>query len=82
MGALERERERTGGRFEVLLKLEKLAFVLPVTTRTDEERQGLNLYGRFFQAAGDLRRWQVMCPKTRLNIPSQTDLFIRRRKNR
>ena len=33
----------------VLLTLEELASVLPVTTRTNEERQGLNLYGRFIQ---------------------------------
>ena len=32
-----------------LLKLETLAFVWPVTTRTNKERQGLNLYGHFTQ---------------------------------
>ena len=32
-----------------LLKLEKLLFMLPVTTRTNKYRQGLNLYGCFLQ---------------------------------
>ena len=31
------------------LKPEKPAFVLPVTTITNKQRQGLNLYGRFIQ---------------------------------
>ena len=31
------------------MKLEKSAYMLPVTTRTKKQRQGLNLYGHFIQ---------------------------------
>ena len=34
-------------------------FRLPVTTKPNKQRQGLNLYGHFIQLAGDLRRWRV-----------------------
>ena len=44
----------------VPLKREKTAFVLPVTTRSNN--LGLNLNGSFMQMAGDLRRWRVMWP--------------------
>ena len=58
-----------------MLKLEKLAFVLPITTRTNKWRPGLNLYGHFIQMASDLRRrWVTYPQKTHLNILSQADL--------
>ena len=40
------------------LKLEKTPeFRLPVTTKPNKQRQGLNFYGRFIQMAGDLTWW-------------------------
>ena len=53
----------TGRPPPVGLKPEKPVILLPVTTRTNKQRQGLNLYGRFIQMAGDLRRRQLMCPQ-------------------
>ena len=62
-----------------VVKPEKLAFVLPVTTRTNTQRQGLNLYVHFLQMAGDLRRWWVVDPKRRSYISFEASLFVRRR---
>ena len=61
-------------------KLEKSAFVLPVTTRTNKQRQGLNLYGRFIQMAGDLRRRQVMYPHGLSCTSFQASLFYKEEK--
>ena len=66
--------------FDVVpLKLEMLAFVLPVPTRTHEQWQGLNLHGHFIQMAGDLRRWRVVTLKDHLASHLTPTLFIRRR---
>ena len=60
-----------------LLKLEKtLAFRLTVTTKPSKQWQQLNLYGRFTQMAGDLRRWWVLTLTDRLVFSSQARLFI------
>ena len=60
------------------LKPEKLALVLPVTTKPNKQRWGLNLHGCFMQMVGDLRRWWV-CSNTILN-PILNQLFTTRRK--
>ena len=55
-------------------------FVLPVTTRTNKYKQGLDLDGRFIQMAGDPRRWQVMGPNRPPYNSSQADLFHKEKK--
>ena len=40
-----------GGSWVLMLKVEKLVFVLPVTTRTNKQKQELNLYEHFMQIA-------------------------------
>ena len=64
-----------------ILKPEQSGFVLPVTTRSNKQRQGLNSYGHFIQMAGDLRRWWLTYPKRPSYISSQP-FFISRKKCR
>ena len=51
---------------KVKVKPEKPMFVLPVTTRTNKQRQGLNLYGlysdgwRSERMAGYIPKWTVL----------------------
>ena len=59
------------------LKLEKTPeFRLPVTTKPNKQRQGLNLYWSFIQMAGDLRRWRVHTLTDYLVFSFQARLFI------
>ena len=61
----------------VLVKLEKTPeFGLPVTTKPNKQRQGLNPYGRFIQMAGELRRWQVHTLTDHLVFSFQAKVFI------
>ena len=63
------------------MKPEKtLEFGLPVTTKPSKQRQGLNLYGRFIQMAGDLRRWQAHTLTDHLVFSFQANVFIARNK--
>ena len=62
------------------LKPEKPAFVLPVTTITNKQRQGLNLYGRFIQMTGDLGRWRVCTLTDCLPFPFKSAFFYKRAK--
>ena len=59
------------------LKPEKTPeFRLPVSTKHNEQRQRLNLYGRFIQMASDLRRWWVHTLTDHLVFSSQANSFI------
>ena len=58
------------------MKPGRLAFVLLVTTRTNKQRQGLNLYGCFFQMASDLRRRRIMYPNRLSYICFQASIFF------
>ena len=49
---------------KMMLKLEKLAFVLPVTTRTSKQGQGWNLYGCFIQMLAIQKMTGYVPPKT------------------
>ena len=61
----------------IRLKPEKtLEFGLPVTTKPSKQRQGLHLYGRFIQMAGDLRRWQAHTLTDHLVFSFQAKVFI------
>ena len=61
----------------MLLKLEKaLEFRLPVTTKPNKQRQGLNLHGRFIQTASNLRRRQVHTLTDHLVLSFQAKIFI------
>ena len=51
-------------------------FELPVSTKPNKQRQGLNPYGRFIQMAGDLRRWRVHILTDHLAFSFQARLFI------
>ena len=62
------------------LKREKLVFVLPVTTRTNKQRQGLNLYGHLIQVASDLRSGQVTYPSRLSYISFEASLFYKEEK--
>ena len=66
----------------MIMKPEKSAFVLPVTTRANKQRQRLNLYGRCIQVAGNLRRRQVMYPNRQSYISFQAILFYKKEKCR
>ena len=67
----------------VELKPEKTPeFRLPVTTKPNEQRQGLNLYGFFIQMAGELRRWRVHTLTDHLKFHFKMALFIRKTKCR
>ena len=60
----------------MIVKPEKtLEFGLPVTTKPNKQRQGLNLYGRFIQMAGDLRRWRVHTLTDHLVFSLQAKVF-------
>ena len=61
------------------MKPEKLSFVALVTTRTSEQKQGLNLYGNFIQMPVIWEDGGLCTLKNRINISSQAKLFIRRR---
>ena len=63
------------------LKPEKSAFMLPVTTRTNKQRQGLNLYRCFIQMVSDLRRRWVIDPKRPSYISFQTNCFYKEKKS-
>ena len=61
----------------VKMKPEKTwEFRLPVTTKPNKQRQGLNLYGSFIQMAGDLRRWRVHTLTDHFVFSFQARLFI------
>ena len=61
----------------VKMKPEKTwEFRLPVTTKPNKQRQGLNLYGSFIQMAGDLRRWRVHTLTDYLVFSFQANVFI------
>ena len=61
----------------VVVKPEKTpAFGLPVTTKPSKQWQQLNLYGRFTQMAGDLRRWWVHTLTDHLLFSFQANIFI------
>ena len=61
----------------MVLKLEKTpAFGLPVTTKPNKQRQGLNLYGHFIQTVGDLRSWQAHTLTDHLVFSFQAKVFI------
>ena len=62
------------------MKQEKPAFMLPVMTRTNKKRQGLNLYGCFIRKASDLRRWRVCTLTDCLKFHFKLTFFMRRRK--
>ena len=49
-------------------------------TKPNEQRQGLNLYGRFIQMASDLIRWRVHTLTDHLKFHVKMALFIRRTK--
>ena len=61
------------------MKPEKLSFVALVTTRTSEQKQGLNLYGNFIQTPVIWEDVGLCTLKNRINISSEAKLFIRRR---
>ena len=56
-----------------IAKLEKLAFVLPVTYQNQKVETRMESLWVFFSDAGTLRRWWVMYPKNPQNV------FIRRK---
>ena len=59
------------------LKPEKtLEYGLPVTTKPNKQRQGLNPYGSFIQMAGNLRRWRVHTPTDHLVFSFQVKVSI------
>ena len=60
----------------IVLKPEKVAFVLPVTARTNKQRQGLDLCWCFIQMASDLRRWWVHTLTDHLFFSFQANVFI------
>ena len=61
----------------VKMKPEKTwEFRLPVTTKPNKQRQGLNLYGSFIQMAGDLRRWRVHTLTDYRVFSFQANVFI------
>ena len=61
----------------LLVKLEKTpVFGLPVTTKPNKQKQGLNPYGRFIQMAGNLRTGRVHTLTDHLVFSFQSKVFI------
>lgn len=58
------------------MKPGKLASVLPITSRTNEKRQGLTFYRNFVQMASDLRRAQLCTLKNQLTFHFKTTFFF------
>ena len=79
-------RRMTEQRTVGILKLEKVskfsrqASCCLSRTKPHAQRQGLNLYERVIQMAGDLRGWRVHTLTNRLTFHFKLALFIRRRK--